>query len=134
MSAELKLKAEALGITVPGNWGDKRIQEEIDRHNAGQRNGNGVLDPGQGSTTQQAPVSPNAPPPPVSGITPGDTPQPIVEDPEPTKKEKQVEILLKADFWPEEGERKMVGEKVTVGLGKAKQLIGAGKAEIPLED
>lgn len=134
MDAQLKLKAEALGITVPGNWGDKRIQEEIDKVQGTGGNGDGVLDPGQGSTIQQAPVSPNAPPPPVSGITPGDTPQPIVADPEPTKKEKQVEILLKADFWPEEGERKMAGEKVTVGMGKAKQLIQAGKAEIPLED
>ncbi|MEX2741091.1 hypothetical protein AB3480_06540 [Rhizobium mongolense] len=125
----LKVQAEALGITVHNNWNDKRIQEEIEKvQGANQTN------PGQASTTQQASIPENAPPPAVSGITPGDTPSPILADPKPEKKEKEVEVLLKAAYWPEEGVRKEIGDKVTVPMSKAKQLISQGKAEIPLSE
>lgn len=127
----LKDQAEALGIHVPGNWGDKRIQEEIDKVQKPE------LDPGQASTTQAAPiVSENAPPPAVSGITPGPSPSPIIDDPKPKEKakEKTIEVRLKFDYWPDEGERKSAGEVVEVPMSKAKQLIGQGKAEIPLDE
>lgn len=125
----LKAQAEALGINVPGNWGDKRIQEEIETVQ-----GSGRTDPGQASTTQQAPENPNAPPPEVVGITKGDTPSPILADLEPKKKEREVEVLLKAAYWSADDVRHEIGEKVTLGMSKAKQLISQGKAEIPLSE
>lgn len=129
----LKDQAEALGITVPGNWGDKRIQEEIEKIQKP------ALDPGQASTTQAAPIVPNnAPPPAVSGITPGPSPTSIIEEPKPKAKEKAkektIEVRLKFDYWPEDGERKSAGEVVEVPMRKAKQLISQGKAEIPLDE
>jgi len=95
---------------------------------------NKPLDPGQASTTEQAPILPDdAAPPEVEGITPGPSPTSIIADPKPKKvKEKMVEVRLKFDYWPEEGERKSAGEVVEVPVSKAKQLIGQGKAEIPL--
>lgn len=92
------------------------------------------LDPGQASTTQQAPVSETAPPPEVAGITPGDTPSPILADPKPEKKEKEIEVILKAAYWPEEGERREIGESVKVPASKAKQLIAQDKAFVPVKD
>ncbi len=97
---------------------------------------NKALDPGQASTTEQAPIVPdNAAPPEVEGITPGPSPNSIVADPKPKKaKEKTIEVRLKFDYWPEEGDRKAAGEVVEIPVSKAKQLISQGKAEIPLDE
>ncbi|EUB95886.1 hypothetical protein PMI07_002374 [Rhizobium sp. CF080] len=98
---------------------------------------NKPLGSSQASTTEQAPIVPdNAAPPEVDGITPGPSPSPIIADPKPKAKEKAkektVEVRLKFDYWPEEGDRKAAGEVVEVPMSKAKQLISQGKAEIPL--
>jgi len=96
---------------------------------------NRPLDPGQASTTEQAPIEPeNAAPPEVEGITPGPSPTSIIADPKPKAKakEKTIEVRLKFDYWPEEGDRKAAGEVVEVPMSNAKQLISQGKAEIPL--
>lgn len=93
------------------------------------------LDPGVASTTQQAPVvDDKAAPPKVEGVTPGDTPSPILKTEEPKSKEKTKSIRLKFDYWPEEGEREPSGSVISVPVSKAKELISQGKAEIPLED
>lgn len=87
--SELKSQAETLGIKVPGTWGGKRIQAEIER----------VLD------TQ---------------------PKTVTLDPDETK----VPMLLKVDYWPEEGgERHKAGKVVEIPVSKAKELLKAGKAE-----
>lgn len=93
------------------------------------------LDPGVASTTQQAPViNDDAAPPKVEGLTPGDTPSPVLKTEEPKSKEKTRKVRLKFDYWPEEGVRKAAGEVIPLPLSKAKELISQGKAEIPLEE
>ncbi|WP_216330654.1 hypothetical protein [Rhizobium sp. X9] len=93
------------------------------------------LDPGAASTTQQAPVIDNdAAPPKVEGVTPGDTPSPVLKTEEPKSKEKTTKVRLKFDYWPEEGVREPAGKVVALPLSKAKELVSQGKAERPLED
>lgn len=95
-----------------------------------------VLDTGAASTTQQAPIPANAAPPKVEGITAGETPSPILatEEPKPKgKAEKERSIILKADYWPEEGRREVAGSKVSVPESKARELISQGKAELPFD-
>lgn len=97
------------------------------------------LDPGQASTTEQADLVPkDAAPPKVEGITPGPSPSPILAEGEPktkgkAKAEKEREIILKVDYWPEEGERKESGSKISVPESKARELISQGKAELPFD-
>lgn len=97
------------------------------------------LNTGAASTTEQAPIVPDdAAPPKVEGITAGDTPSPIIatEEPKPkakAKAEKERQIVLKADYWPEEGKREVAGTKVSVPESKARELISQGKAELPFD-
>lgn len=98
------------------------------------------LDPGQASTTEQAPLVPDdAAPPKVEGITPGPSPTPILADAEPKAKakgkaEKEREVILKVDYWPEEGVRKESGSKISLPESKARELISQGKAELPFDE
>jgi hypothetical protein len=82
--------------------------------------------------TPKQPNNPDAPPQ-VIGQTPGETPRVIFKDAEPKKGEKQVEIVLHADYWSDEGRQK-VGAVVSVPYSKAKELMQAGKAHLPLGD
>lgn len=94
------------------------------------------LDTGAASTTQQAPVPDDSAPPKVEGITPGDTPSPILAQEKPKTKgkaEKDRSIILKADYWPEEGQREVAGSKISVPESKARELISQGKAELPFD-
>lgn len=91
------------------------------------------LDPGVASTTQQAPIDPKAAPPKVEGITPGDTPSPILATEEPKGKEKNRKVRLKVDYWPEEGVREPAGKVLALPSSKAKELIDQGKAELPFD-
>lgn len=88
-----------------------------------------------GTPTERPASVANAAPPPVAGITPGETPSVILVDaPAPTKKEKEVDVVLKVAYWPEEDVRKEPGETITVPISKAKVLIAQGKAEVPLSE
>ncbi len=111
--SDLKKDAEDLGIKVPGNWGDKRIQEEIDKVlNASTTGANA----GNGETlnTAFAPKPDPAAPVPSIGMN---------------KKESTVPVKLLYDAWLEADVRTPAGKIVDLPVSKAKELFAAGKAE-----
>lgn len=150
---QLTKKAESLGIDVDGRWSNERIQQEIDQKEADNRANAGAAPVAPTAPQPPAPLSPNqptgtdsanglpfprfapaddAPPPKIIGQTPGETPRPIPETVKPNPKEKAITVVLNADYWPEEGDRKKAGESVAVPATKAKELIRDGKASLPM--
>jgi hypothetical protein len=152
--AQLIKKAEALGIDVDGRWNEERIQQEISNKEASNAaQGNLTVTTGLPTTPQApAPLSPNQPtgtdstnglplarftpvsdtaPPKVVGITPGETPRPILATVEPDNSEKTIKVVLKADYWPEQGERVLAGTALDIPATKAKELMRTDKAYIP---
>lgn len=151
---QLTKKAEALGIDVDGRWNEERIQQEISNKEAWRASQAGItvttglpvapqaaapVSPTQPTGTDSTnglplarftPVS-DTPPPEVVGITPGETPRPILATVEPDKREKTITVVLKADYWPEEGERVLAGTSLDVPATKAKELMRTDKAYIP---
>jgi hypothetical protein len=150
---QLTKKAESLGIDVDGRWNNERIQQEIDKKEAWNA---AQAAPAPLATPQApAPVSPtqptgtdsgnglplsrftpvdDAPPPEIVGITPGETPRPIPATIEPDNSEKTIRVVLKADYWPEEGERQLAGTALDIPASKAKELMRTDKAYIPAPD
>jgi hypothetical protein len=152
--AQLTKKAEDLGIEVDGRWNEDRIQQEIDKKEAASKAANQApvaptpaqpdipRAPNQPTGTDStnglplarfAPAD-DAPPPEVVGITPGETPQPIQATVEPKSNEKSVKVVLDADYWPEEGDRRLAGSALDVPSSKAKELIATGKAHLPFPE
>lgn len=152
---QLTKKAESLGIDVDGRWSNERIQQEIDQKEADNQAKAGATAPAAAPEAPQpsAPLSPNqptgtdstnglpfprftpaddTPPPKIVGQTPGETPRPIPETVKPNPKEKTITVVLKADYWPEEGDRKKAGESLDIPATKAKELIRDGKASLPV--
>lgn len=147
---QLTKKAESLGIDVDGRWNNERIQQEIDKKEAaaarvsdpatpsptGTDRADYVSPPTGDITAENTPKQPDNPdaPPQVIGQTPGETPRPILASAEPVKGEKKIKVVLDADYWPEEGERRKAGEGLAIPASKAKELIQAGKAHLPMPE
>jgi hypothetical protein len=147
---QLTKKAETLGIDVDGRWNNERIQQEIDKKEAwsAAQTSNAALadnqapvpvsptqptgtDSGNGLPLSRFTPVDDAPPPEIVGITPGETPRPIPKTVEPDNSEK---VVLKADYWPEEGERQLAGTALEIPATKAKELMRTDKAYIPAPD
>ncbi|KQS79038.1 hypothetical protein ASG25_10655 [Rhizobium sp. Leaf384] len=84
-------------------------------------------------TTPKQPANADAPPQ-VIGQTPGETPRALFAAPETVKGEKQIAVVLDADYWEADGDRKTAGSGVTVSATKAKELIQNGKAHLPFPE
>lgn len=150
---QLTAKAESLGIEVDGRWSNERIQQEIDKKEAANKEAAQapVTPPPVQPDIPRAPNQPtgtdstnglplarfapadDAPPPQIVGITPGETPQPIPATVEPKNNEKTVKVILDAAYWPEEGDRREAGTRLDVPLSKARELVEAKKAHLPME-
>jgi hypothetical protein len=111
--SDLKKDAEDLVIKVPGNWGDKRIQEEIDKVLSASANGENAGN-GEHLNTSFAPTPDRNAPVPEIGMN---------------KREKTVPVKLLYDAWLEADVRTPAGEVVDLPMSKAKELLAAGKAE-----
>lgn len=140
--SDLVQQAEELGIKVDGRWSDERLQQEIDKKLAepAKKPGNAptgteAADDDEDDTVGMVPPSSPPPPPEAVTTTPGPTPAPVIQPVPNTKpKEKQIDILLKADYWPVENDRREAGSLVKVPMSKAKELIAQGKAEVSLSN
>ncbi len=97
-------KALELNIEVDEDWDEARLQGEIQMAREGRADlqVKGAVPPAEMSDPDYDPA---------------------------TKADKDVEVLLTHDYWPEEGNRAPAGTKVKVSRDNARKLINDGKAQ-----
>lgn len=107
--ATLKQQAEDLGIEVDNRWSEATLKEKIAEAKAAK-----AKDP---ETPTPEPTPPPTPP---------------ADDGKAAKaKDDTVEVTLKRDYWPEDGERVAKGGTVRVPRTKARELLANEVIEAP---